>query len=80
MTGSNGVSAFVRTVHSDGSVTVTNAIGVPVVEENPGIFASPGTDPRTVLAYHTSGNAIALVDVDGSVTAGDVADHHDRQQ
>jgi uncharacterized protein (TIGR03437 family) len=73
VSGSNGVSAFVRTAHSDGSVTVTNAIGVPVVQENPGIFASPGTDPRAVLAYHTSGNAIALVDIDGSVTAGDVA-------
>ncbi len=73
VSGSNGVSAYVRTVQSDGSVTVTNAIGVPVVEENPGIFAFPGTDPRVVMAYHTSGNAIALVDVDGSTTAGDVA-------
>ena len=31
VTGSNGVSAFVRTVHNDGSVTATNAIGVPVM-------------------------------------------------
>jgi uncharacterized protein (TIGR03437 family) len=73
VTGSNGVSAYVRTVHTDGSVTATNAIGIPVVEENPGIFAGGGSDPRPVLAYHTSGNAIALVDIDGSVTAGDVA-------
>lgn len=70
---SNGVSAFVRTVHNDGSITATNAIGVPVVQENPGIFAQSGTDPRPALAYHTSGNAIALVDIDGSATAGDVA-------
>jgi uncharacterized protein (TIGR03437 family) len=68
----SGVSAFVRTVHNDGSITATNAIGVPVVEENPGIFASGTTDPRPALAFHTSGNAIALVDVDGSITAGDV--------
>ncbi len=75
VTGANGVSAFVRTVHNDGSVTATNAIGVPVISGygNPGIFAQNGTDPRPALAYHTSGNAIALVDVDGSVTAGDVA-------
>jgi uncharacterized protein (TIGR03437 family) len=71
--GSNGVSAYVRTVHSDGSVTATNAIGIPVVGENPGIFAGKGNDPRPARAYHTSGNAIALVDVDGSITAGDVA-------
>jgi uncharacterized protein (TIGR03437 family) len=73
VTGSNGVSVFVRTVHNDGSITATNAIGVGVVEENPGIFAGTGPDPRPALAYHTSGNAIALVDVDGSITAGNVA-------
>ncbi len=73
--GSNGVSAYVRTVHNDGSITVTNAIGVPVISGygNPGIFAGGGNDPRPVMAYHTSGNAIALVDIDGSATAGNVA-------
>lgn len=71
--GSNGVSAYVRTVHSDGSITASNAIGIPVVGENPGIFAEMGSDPRPAIAYHTSGNAIALVDVDGSITGGDVA-------
>jgi uncharacterized protein (TIGR03437 family) len=75
VTGTTGVSAVVRTVHKDGSITATSAIGVPVISNlgNPGIFAGPGTDPRPAVAYHTSGNAIALVDVDGSVTAGDVA-------
>jgi uncharacterized protein (TIGR03437 family) len=75
VTGSNGVSAFVRTVHNDGTVTATNAIGVPVISGygNPGIFAHGGTDPRAAIAYHTSGNAIALVDIDGSITGGNVA-------
>jgi uncharacterized protein (TIGR03437 family) len=73
VTGANGVSAYVRTVHNDGSITASNAISVPVVQENPGIFAAAiGTDPRPALAYH-SGNAIALVDIDGSATAGNVA-------
>jgi hypothetical protein len=74
VTGTNGVSAYVRTVHNDGTVTVTNAIGVPVITGygNPGIFAGGGNDPRPALAYHASGNAIALVDIDGSATAGDV--------
>jgi uncharacterized protein (TIGR03437 family) len=72
---SNGVSAYVRTVHADGSISVTNAIAVPVISGygNPGIFAFPGNEPRVAMAYHTSGNAIALVDVDGSATAGNVA-------
>jgi uncharacterized protein (TIGR03437 family) len=72
VTGSNGVSAFVRTVHNDGTVTATNAIGVPVVQENPGILAQPGNDPRPAIAFHTSGNAIAAVALDGTTTAGDV--------
>lgn len=69
----SGVSAYVRTVHNDGSITVTNAISVPVVEENPGIFAQNNNSLPPAYAYHASGSAIALVDVDGSITAGDVA-------
>ncbi len=70
--GSNGLSSFVRTVHNDGSVTATTAIAVPVVPENPGIFAESGNDPRTAIAFHHSTNAIALVSVDGTITAQDV--------
>ena len=71
----NGSSAYVRTVHKDGSVTATNAISVPVISGygNPGIFAMPGGSPQVALAYHSGGNAIALVDIDGSPTAGDIA-------
>ena len=71
--GSNGVSAFVRTVHNDGSVTATTSISVPIVPDNPGIFAEAGPDPRPGIVYHTSSNAIALVSVDGSILANDVA-------
>ncbi len=71
--GSSGVSSYVRTVHNDGSITSSVAISVPVVPENPGIFAEPGSDPRTGLVYHYSSNAIGLVSVDGSILANDVA-------
>lgn len=70
---SNGISAFVRTVHSDGSVSYTTAVAVPVVLDNPGIFAQDGTDPRPILAFHASSNAIAVVSVDGTINANDVA-------
>jgi uncharacterized protein (TIGR03437 family) len=69
----NGSSAYVRTTHSDGSVTTTTAIAIPVVPENPGILAMNGSDPRPAMAFHASSNAIALVSVDGTVHAGDVA-------
>jgi len=70
---SNGISAFVRTVHNDGSVTNANAVSVPIVLENPGIFAQQGTDPRPGVAYHASSNAIALVDIQGEINGGDTA-------
>ena len=71
--GSNGVTSFVRTVHNDGTVTNTTAISVPIVPENPGIFAEAGADPRAGIIYHTSSSAIAIVSVDGSILANDVA-------
>src|SRR5262249_47031672 len=47
------LSAWVRTKRADGSVSVTDAIGIPVLNQNPGIFAcnpvtynaSPTADP-----------------------------------
>lgn len=70
---SNSTSFFVRTVHQDGTVTATTAVGVPITEANPGIFAFPGPDPRTAIAYHGSSAAIATVTISGGVNVGDVA-------
>jgi uncharacterized protein (TIGR03437 family) len=69
----SGVSVFVRTEHADGSVFSTTAVSVPIVFSNPGIFAQPGTDPRVVIATHSSSNAIAVVSVDGIANPNDVA-------
>ncbi len=70
---SNGISAVVRTVHNDGSVTNANAISIPIVLQNPGILAGPGNDPRPVIAFHTTSNAVAVVDVSGQITGGNTA-------
>ena len=70
---SNGVSAYVRTVHNNGSVTATTAIAIPIVPENPGVLAQAGADPRPAMAFHATSNAIALVSVDGSIVAGNTA-------
>ncbi len=76
----NSSSVFVRTVHNDGTVTVSNPIGIPLSPENPGIFAqitdangNPLPDPRPAIAYHGSSYATDIVSVDGSINAGDVA-------
>lgn len=66
-------SLFVRTVHNDGSVTVTTATPVTIPGANPGLFAGTGSEPRSAvnIAMHQSGNPSATVSVDGSVQAGD---------
>jgi hypothetical protein len=69
----NSSSVYARITHADGSISVTDAIGIPVDQENPGIFAMPGTDPRPGIAYHASSYAAATVSVDGSIATGDTA-------
>jgi hypothetical protein len=69
----NGVTAFVRTERTGGDTTATVSIAVPVVASSPGIFALSGTDPRPVIAYHTSDYGLAVVSVDGSIQSGDIA-------
>jgi len=68
---SNSVSAYLRIVHKDGSVRITNAIGVPLAQQNPGIFAEEGQDPRPALAYHGSSNATGTITVSGTIQAND---------
>ena len=48
--GATSVSLWVRKEGRFGKVEVTNAIGVPVVPQNPGLFALEGTDPREAVA------------------------------
>jgi len=68
---SNSISCYVRTQHADGSVVATTAIAVPLDQQNPGIFANDGEEPRAAIAYHTSSFATGTVTVDGSIEAGD---------
>jgi uncharacterized protein (TIGR03437 family) len=73
LSNTNNVSAFVRTQHTDGSVTVTDAIGVPITSNgNPGIYAVIGPDPRVAIAYHYSSAATGTITITGSIAAGDV--------
>ncbi|HUJ50181.1 MAG TPA: hypothetical protein VLW25_08270 [Bryobacteraceae bacterium] len=70
---SNSSSLYVRTQHSDGSVTVTDAVGLPIANDNPGIYAQSGPEPRVAFAYHGSSFATGTVSVDGTINPGDTA-------
>jgi hypothetical protein len=53
-------------------VTTTNAVGVPLAQQNPGIFAVDGQDPRQALAYHGSSSATGTITISGTIQANDV--------
>ena len=70
------VSLYVRTTHTDGSVAISTAVGLPVVAANPGIFTFGGPDPRVAVAVHSSNSATGAVDLEAAavtLTAGDHA-------
>lgn len=67
------VTAWIRTKRANGTVSVSTAVGVPIIKQNPGIFAEGTTDPRPGLVYHGSSFAQATVSVDGTAKAGDKA-------
>lgn len=70
---SYSVNAYVRIRGKDGQVRTTTAIAVPVIPQNPGIFAveDGSIDPRPARAFHGSSSAIGVISVDGSAKAGD---------
>jgi uncharacterized protein (TIGR03437 family) len=69
----NSISAYLRITRHDGSVIATTAVAVPIAQQNPGLFAAPGDDPRPAMAFHSSSYATSTILVDGIVTPGDVA-------
>ncbi len=69
----NSSSLFVRTTNADGSITVSDAIGLPIAPDNPGLFAQAGIDPRAGIAFHGSSFATGTISVAGGINAGDTA-------
>jgi uncharacterized protein (TIGR03437 family) len=67
----NSISCYLRIEHADGRVVASTAIAVPLDQQNPGIFAFDGEEPRTAIAFHTSSFATGTITVDGSIEAGD---------
>src|SRR5580698_5676793 len=70
----NSSSLYVRTLHNDGTVTVTTAVEVQVAlaAAAPGIFAIPGSEPRIGIAQHYSTYPLGVISIDGEPTPGDI--------
>jgi hypothetical protein len=68
----SSLSVYVRSTNN-ASVLTSTAVGVPIVPQNPGIFADTGSDPRPAMAYHYSSYATGAISVDGTITGNDVA-------
>jgi len=67
------ISAYVRSVMSDGSIQVTSPVAVTIVPANPGLFSvDTSSNPRIAVATHALSYAHGLVSVDGTASAGDV--------
>lgn len=64
-------SLLLQTTHADGSVTATSPVAATIVPQNPGLFAGAGPDPRPGIVYHASSFATDMIDVDGTIQAGD---------
>lgn len=54
---STAVSLYVRTEHSNGQVTITNAQAIHTAPATPGIFSFGGPEPRQGMVLHAAGDA-----------------------
>lgn len=69
-------SVYVRTVHADGSVTVTTAAPLVIAPANPGIFtaSSNGNPPPAYMPQHQTGNpSVSITLTASAIQAGDKA-------
>jgi uncharacterized protein (TIGR03437 family) len=65
-------SLYIRMQNPDGSVSASTAVGLELVEANPGIFAFAGPDPRVAVAVHESNNAVGSVQIAGEPDPGNL--------
>lgn len=66
-------NAYVRIERADGRVVTTSPVAVPIIPQNPGIFAFDGLDPRPGVIQHFSDRATGTVSVDGTANVNDIA-------
>jgi hypothetical protein len=69
----SSANAYVRIERRTGRVDTTAPVAVPIIPQNPGIFAYEGLDPRPGMLAHFSDRATGTVSVDGTANKGDKA-------
>jgi hypothetical protein len=73
LTSTTSINAYVVS-NIGGTMTFTSAVAATIVVANPGLEGQLTTsNPEIGIAFHYSSNATAIVSVDGSANAGDVA-------
>jgi uncharacterized protein (TIGR03437 family) len=71
--GSRSAAGILRVRRIDGRITVSSAVAIPLIGQNPGVFVENPLPPNPALAYHFSSSATGTVSVDGTAKAGDKA-------
>jgi uncharacterized protein (TIGR03437 family) len=70
----SSVTSYAVIQQSNGSLVATTNVNIPIVLQNPGVFAVDNQpEPRPVIAYHSYNYASAVVDFEGTITANDTA-------
>ncbi len=71
--GSNSGSGVLRVRRNNGEITVSSAVAVRLIEQNPSVYTLDSPAPSPGLAYHFSSQATGTVSVDGAANPGDTA-------
>jgi uncharacterized protein (TIGR03437 family) len=69
--GSNSASGVLRVRRNNGEITVSSAVAVRLIEQNPSVYTLDSPAPAPGVAYHYSSHATATVSVDGAANPGD---------
>lgn len=69
--GSNSASGVLRVRRNNGEITVSSAVAVRLIEQNPSVYTLDSPAPAPGIAYHYSSQATATVSVDGAANPGD---------
>lgn len=69
---STSAAGILRVQRNDGTVTVSSAVAIPIITQNPAVFSDQSLEPQPGFAYHYSSSATGTISIDGTAAGGDV--------